>query len=358
MKAATAYIQLENLVHNLNVVRTKAPNSRAWAAIKANGYGHGLLPVANTLASHADGFGVARLEEALALRADGIDTPILLLEGFYSADDLPLLVEHQLHTAVHCIEQVEALESATLATPLTVWLKVDSGMHRLGVREEDVSQFIERLNACPNVAKPLHFMSHFGCADELENPVTNAQIALFSAVTKGQDGDRSLAASSGCFFWPDSHLDWVRPGISLYGVSSVSSLTGNALGLKPVMTMTSSLIAVRTAKKGEPVGYGARWVTDRDTKIGVVAIGYGDGYPRVAPDGTPVMVNGRKVPLVGRVSMDMLTIDLGPDAKDCVGDEVILWGESLPVEEIANHVGTIGYELVTNITSRVDLVYT
>ncbi|USH02233.1 alanine racemase [Grimontia kaedaensis] len=358
MKAATAIIKTAALNHNIDVIRALAPNSRTWAAIKANGYGHGLLPVARALSSQADGFGVARLDEAVSLRAGGIVKPILLLEGFYSSADLPTLEAQNLQTAVHCIEQLEALEKANLEHPLHVWLKIDTGMHRLGVRPEYVAEFIERLNTCPNVAKPLNFMSHFGCADEPEKPVTQQQITLFEELTSGQSGFKSLAASSGSLIWPNSHFDYVRPGISLYGISPMAERCGKDFGLKPAMTMTSSLIAVREAKKGETVGYGGRWMTERDTKIGVVAIGYGDGYPRVAPDGTPVIINGRRVPLAGRVSMDMITIDLGPEATDRVGDEVLLWGDDLPVEEIARHVGTIGYELVTNLTSRVDLIYT
>lgn len=358
MKAATAIIHTAALNHNIDVIRALAPNSRVWAAVKANGYGHGLVPVAKALSSQADGFGVARLEEAVALRAGGITKPILLLEGFYSATDLPAVSTHNLQTAVHCIEQLEALEKAHLEHPLQVWLKFDTGMHRLGVRPEQAHEFIERLNACPNVAKPLHFMSHFGCADEPEKPLTQQQIDLFAQLTDGQPGFKSLAASSGSLTIPASHFDFVRPGISLYGISPMAERTGKSFGLKPVMTMTSSLIAVREAKKGESIGYGARWTAERDTKLGVVAIGYGDGYPRVAPNGTPVLVNGRRVTIAGRVSMDMLTVDLGPEATDRVGDEVILWGEDLPVEEIAQHVGTIGYELVTNLTSRVEIVYT
>ncbi|AMG30883.1 alanine racemase [Grimontia hollisae] len=357
MKAATAVIHMAALNHNIEIIRAMAPNSRTWAAIKANGYGHGLLPVAKALSTQTDGFGVARLEEAVSLRKGGIENPILLLEGFFSWADLPALEAHNLQTAVHCIEQLEALEKATLRQPLHVWLKIDTGMHRLGVRPEHVSEFIERLNASPNVAKPLNFMSHFGCADELDKPVTPQQIALFNELTVSQPGYKSLAASSGSLMWPDSHFDFVRPGISLYGISPVAARCGQDFGLKPAMTMTSSLIAVREVKKGEAVGYSGRWVAERDTQLGVVAIGYGDGYPRVAPDGTPVLVNGRRVPLAGRVSMDMITVDLGPDSTDSVGDEVIMWGEGLPVEEIARHVGTIGYELVTNLTSRVHIVY-
>ncbi|WP_407332009.1 alanine racemase [Enterovibrio sp. 27052020O] len=358
MKAATAIIRKAAFNHNIDVIRAMAPNSCTWAAIKANGYGHGLLPVAKALASQTTGFGVARIEEALKLRAAGVVKPILLLEGFYSAIDLPVVLANNLQTVVHCEEQLHAFECATLEHPVTVWLKIDTGMHRLGVHPEDVGDFIERLNACPNVAKPLHFISHFGRADEPEHPLTQQQIDVFKTLTAGQPGYKSLAASSGTLLWPDSHFDFVRPGISLYGISPVSERTGADFGLQPAMTMTSSLIAVRRAQKGDAIGYGGRWIAPRDTKIGVVAIGYGDGYPRVAPDGTPLIVNGRRVPLVGRVSMDMLTVDLGPDATDRVGDEVILWGPELPVEEIAQHVGTIGYELVTNITSRVDIIYT
>ncbi|WP_150138448.1 alanine racemase [Candidatus Enterovibrio escicola] len=357
MKAATAYINLNALKHNFNVIREIAPNSRTWSAIKANGYGHGLLPVAEALSSHTNGFGVARLEEAIMLREGGITHPLLLLEGFYAADDLPVLQKNNLQTAVHCIEQLSALENAVLAHPLTVWLKIDTGMHRLGVRPENVKDFITRLNVCSNVAKPLHFMSHFGCADALTEPMTQDQISLFKELITDQDGDGSLAATSGILFWPNSHFDWIRPGIGLYGISPMADRVGADLGLQPVMTLSSSIIAIREVKKGESVGYGARWTTDRNTKVGVVAIGYGDGYPRAAPDGTPVMVNGRRVPLVGRISMDMLTIDLGSDTVDRVGDDVVLWGKDLPVEDVARYVGTIGHELVTNLSSRVNLIY-
>ncbi len=377
MKAATALIDRQALKHNMEIVRAYTPNSKVWAIVKANAYGHGLLPIAKALAKqkqdqekhsekhqddqqnnhYADGFGVARYEEALVLRKGGITAPILLLEGFFSPDVLPSLIEHDLQTVVHTIEQLEAIEKAQLEQPLTVWLKIDTGMHRLGVQPEMVPEFIQRLEACKNVKQPIHFVSHFGCADEVDNPITFQQIELFTQLVGEQKGDKSLAASSGCLLWRESHFDAVRPGITLYGVSPVNEKIGADFGLKPVMTMTSSLIAVRTIKKGEAIGYGQRWRADRDTQIGVVAMGYGDGYPRTAPNGTPVFVNGRIVPLAGCVSMDMLTVDLGADANDQVGDEVILWGDVLPVEKVAQHIGTIGYELVTNITSRVALIY-
>lgn len=230
-------------------------------------------------------------------------------------------------------------------------------MHRLGVREEQYQEFVERLHRCDNVAKPLRYMSHFGCADELDNTMTQQQIELFLSLTEGCNGERSMAASAGLLEWQQSRLDWVRPGIIMYGVSPFGDKTAADMGFKPVMTLKSHLIAVRDVKKGESVGYGATWTSHRDTKVGVIAIGYGDGYPRTAPNGTPVLVNGRKVPIAGRVSMDMLTVDLGPDALDQVGDEAILWGEALPSEEVAEHIGTIAYELVTKLTSRVEMSY-
>ncbi|MBE3932702.1 alanine racemase [Vibrio parahaemolyticus] len=357
MKAAKACIDLSALKHNLQRVKAQAPESKVMAVVKANGYGHGLRHVAKH-ANHADAFGVARIEEALQLRACGVVKPILLLEGFYSPGDLPVLVTNNIQTVVHCEEQLIALEQADLETPVVVWLKIDSGMHRLGVRPEQYDEFISRLKTCPNVAKPLRYMSHFGCADELDSSITPQQIELFMSLTSGCQGERSLAASAGLLAWPQSQLEWVRPGIIMYGVSPFSDKTAHDLGYQPVMTLKSHLIAVREVKKGESVGYGGIWTSERDTKVGVIAVGYGDGYPRSAPNGTPVWVNGRTVPIAGRVSMDMLTVDLGPDATDKVSDEAILWGKELPVEEVANHIGTIAYELVTKLTPRVEMEYT
>lgn len=358
MKAATAYINTQALTHNVSQIRAQAPNSKVLAVVKANGYGHGLGHVAQSLPD-VDGFGVARIEEALTLRADGVVKPILLLEGFYAPSDLPVLVTNNIHTVVHSFEQLEALEQAELESPVVVWLKIDTGMHRLGVRPEQLAGFTERLHACANVAKPLRYISHFGCADDLGSDVTHQQISTFTSLTQGCRGERSLAASAGILAWPDSHMEWIRPGIIMYGVSPFvePDRLAVAYDLKPVMTLTSSLIAVREVKKGESVGYGGIWTSERDTKVGVIAIGYGDGYPRTAPNGTPVLVNGRIVPMAGRVSMDMLTVDLGPDSADKVGDEAVLWGEGLPAEIVAEHIGTIAYELVTKLTSRVTMAY-
>ncbi|MDF4534995.1 alanine racemase, partial [Vibrio parahaemolyticus] len=250
MKAATAYINLEALQHNLQRVKQQAPESKIMAVVKANGYGHGLRHIARH-ALGADAFGVARIEEALQLRASGVVKPILLLEGFYSPGDLPVLVTNNIQTVVHCEEQLQALEQAQLETPVMVWLKVDSGMHRLGVRPEQYQDFVARLHQCENVAKPLRYMSHFGCADELDKSTTVEQTELFLSLTQGCQGERSLAASAGLLAWPQSQLEWVRPGIIMYGVSPFVEKSAVQLGYQPVRTLKSHLIAVREVKAGE-----------------------------------------------------------------------------------------------------------
>ena len=353
MQAATVVINRRALQR----LRELAPASKLVAVVKANAYGHGLLETARTLPD-ADAFGVARLEEALRLRAGGITQPILLLEGFFEATDLPTISAQRLHTAVHNQEQLAALEAAELDEPVTVWMKLDTGMHRLGVLPEEADAFWQRLTQCKNVRQPVNVVSHFARADEPECGATERQLDVFNTFCEGKAGQRSIAASGGILLWPQSHFDWVRPGIILYGVSPLENQsTGADFGCQPVMSLTSSLIAVREHKAGEPVGYGGTWISERDTRLGVVAMGYGDGYPRAAPSGTPVLVNGREVPIVGRVAMDMICVDLGPQATDQAGDPVILWGEGLPVERIAAMTKVSAYELITRLTSRVAMKY-
>ena len=357
MQAATVVINRRALRHNLQRLRELAPASKLVAVVKANAYGHGLLETARTLPD-ADAFGVARLEEALRLREGGITQPILLLEGFFNATDLPTIAAQHLHTAVHNIEQLEALETADISEPVTVWMKLDTGMHRLGVLPEDADAFYQRLSQCKNVRQPVNVVSHFARADEPECGATEKQLAIFTAFTDGKPGLRSIAASGGILLWPQAHFDWPRPGIILYGGSPREQKPwGPDFGMQSVMSLTSSLIAVREHKAGEPVGYGGTWVSERDTRLGVVAMGYGDGYPRAAPSGTPVLVNGREVPIVGRVAMDMVCVDLGPNAEDKTGDEVIMWGDGLPVERIAEITKVSAYELITRLTSRVAMKY-
>ena len=355
MRPAQARIDLQALQHNFRRVRAQAPDSKVMAIIKANAYGHGLVPVAQAL-SGADAFGVAFMEEAISLREAGFDRRIVLLEGLFGEDDLGLVHGYQLDVVIHHISQLEMLERSQRAQPLDVWLKIDTGMHRLGFAPDQVAAISERLKKLPLLGS-LRYMSHFACADEVENPVTKLQLERFNESCADLSGECSLANSAAVLAWPATHCDWVRPGIMLYGSSPFSESTAEAQDLQPVMTFATRLIAVNHYNKGDAIGYGGDWVCPADMPVGVAAIGYGDGYPRHAPTGTPLLVNGKRTTLIGRVSMDMICIDLRllPDAK--VGDEVILWGEGLPVDEVARQAGTIAYELLCGVGSRVRFSY-
>ncbi|WP_392566714.1 alanine racemase [Utexia brackfieldae] len=367
MSVATVEVDVAALLHNVNCFKRQAPHSQIWAIIKANAYGHGKTEVARFLQKQVDGFGVARLSEALELRSVGIIAPILLLEGFFPDEDITLLERYSLQTMIHSPEQIERLRELKTSYPLNVWFKLDSGMHRLGFRPEQARHYFNLLAACPSVAKPINIASHFCCADELDNPYTTAQIQVFDDFIAAIDdpalvGLQSLCASSGLFGWQTAHRDIVRPGLVLYGISPFDyqikdKATGAALGLLPVMTLKSMLIAVRDHKQGEGVGYGQTWRSPRDTRLGVIAMGYGDGYPRGVPADIPVMINGQLLPIVGRIAMDMIVVDLGPDTSAQIGDEVIFWGPDLPVEKIAALSGMSAYELVVHLTSRAKLVY-
>jgi alanine racemase len=351
LRTATAVIDLKALSSNYRLIQTMSPNSKILAVLKANGYGHGLERIAKAL-PNADAFGVARIDEALALRAAGIVKPIVLLEGFFAETDIDILAVNNLQTIVHNTQQLDAIINANLEKPLTVWLKIDTGMHRLGINPEQLPYFYQALSTSGNVQQPIVLMSHLGCADEKDNSATPKQIALFNELTTDLALEKSLANSAGVLAWPESHYQWIRPGLLLYGVSPLPTHV-EVEGILPVMTLQSSLIATREIEAGEAVGYSGAWVSKEKTTVGVIAIGYGDGYPRHAPNGTPVLVNGRRVALIGRVSMDMITVDLGSNAIDQVGDIATLWGKGLPVEEVAEFATTIPYELLCNITRRV-----
>jgi len=351
-RAAEARIHLSALQSNLQRVRTLALSSRVMAIIKANGYGHGMLRVAKALAS-ADGFGVACLEEALALRDAGISQPILLLEGFYETSELELICKHGLAIVVHHDFQIDILEKSRLPTPIHVWLKIDTGMHRLGFSPQQVSRACQRLKSCSNVAVIPGLMTHLADADDRHDTLTQQQIDCFKATVSGLEGEKSIANSAAIIAWPQSHGDWVRPGVMLYGVSPFGDSAGDTEGLQPVMTLTSKLIAINNFKKGYKIGYGGEWTCPEDMPVGVVAIGYGDGYPRGVPSGTPVVINGQRASIIGRVSMDMITVDLRGLPSVQVGDTVILWGSGLAVEEIALCAKTIPYELLCRVTQRV-----
>ncbi len=352
-RTATAVIDRQALLKNFNFIKSIAPKAKMLAVLKANAYGHGLEIIAKAL-PHADAFGVARIDEALSLIKAGIKQPIVLLEGFFSPDDLPIIAEHNLQIIIHNTEQLNALINATLSNPLKVWLKVDTGMHRLGINAEDFQYFFHTLSSAENVQKDIILMSHFGCADDTQSQSTPSQFALFQQITQDLPLEKSLANSAAVLAWPQTQLDWIRPGLLLYGISPMPKTHYNQ-HITPVMTLQSSLIAIRHLAVGETVGYGGAWQCEQPTTIGIVAIGYGDGYPRHAVDGTPVLINNRRVPIIGRVSMDMITVDLGQNAQDKVGDIAILWGKDLSVSEIAEYASTISYELLCNIARRVQL---
>jgi len=351
MRPARALIDPDALRHNFSRVRSYASLASVMAVVKADGYGHGMLWTATTLRD-ADAFGVASVEDGIVLRDAGIQKPICLLEGFFHPDELSTLVRHRLSSVVHHESQLWDLEHAGKIEPIDVWVKVDTGMHRLGFPPEAIPAVIKRLKVCMAAGR-VRVMSHFPTADNRFDSVTPDQIRLLDELTLNLNVDRSLANSAGIVNWPSSHFEWVRPGIMLYGATPMIGMSASILDLKPVMTLASEIIAINQRRKGDAIGYGGDWVCPEDMPVGVVAIGYGDGYPRHAPPGTPVLVNGLRVPLVGRVSMDMITVDLRelPDAK--VGDAVVLWGAGLPVEEIAALSGTISYELLCCVTARV-----
>lgn len=357
MRAAWAEINLHALNHNLTVVRKHAGNAKVLAILKANAYGHGLSRVATQL-DGVDAIGVARLDEALALRKAGIAKPIVLLEGFFSAAELPILAASGIQPVIHAHYQLEQLEHAQgLAQPLNVWLKVDTGMHRLGVAPSDAVSVFRRLQACANVQGTPILMSHFACADTPEHRQNEMQRATFKSIHDVVKAPISFSNSAALLADVAAHDDWVRPGLALYGVSPFAGCEGTTLDLQAVMSLQTSVIAIRELAVGEGVGYGAAWRASGPTRVGILAIGYGDGYPRTAPHGTPVFINGRRYPIVGRVSMDMLSVELGLDSDVQVGDTGQLWGPDLPVELIAKHVGTVPYELLCNVAHRVALEY-
>jgi alanine racemase len=355
-RAAQAIINLSALTHNLQRAKTAAPSAQVLAVIKANGYGHGIVRVAKALERDAGRFAVASLEEAMELREAGITKPIVLLEGFFEASELPLVLQHNLDIVVHHQIQLDILRKSNAAnTKLNVWLKIDTGMHRLGFPTENVKTVWQELNSNASIDS-ITLMTHLANADDQHDDYTDIQLERFKQCTRDLPGLRSVANSAGILGWPATHWDINRPGIMLYGSNPFTTGTGADVGLKPVMTLQTRLIAVHHFKKGEPIGYGGTWKCPQDMLVGVAAIGYGDGYPRHAGSGTPVLVNGQRAQLAGRVSMDMIGIDLRntPNAK--VGDPVILWGEGLPIDEIAHCASTISYELLCGVTQRVKFV--
>lgn len=340
------------LKHNLSRVRELAPGSRVLAVIKANAYGHGLLTVAEALEA-ADGFAVARIEEALALREAGSQARIVLLEGFCDAGELAVAARHGFEPFVHQDWQLTLLESFDGPQKLRVWLKIDTGMHRLGFAPGEAASAAARLAACHAVARPAGLATHLAEAEHAGGEGTRAQLEAFATATAGLAGERSIANSAGLIAWPEARGDWVRPGIMLYGISPFPDRTGDEIGLRPAMTFETRIIALKDVAAGERVGYGGTWTATRASRIAVAAVGYADGYPRAAASGTPVSVAGAAATIAGRPSMDMLTIDVTELPRAAVGDRVELWGREVPVERVAAACGTIAYELTCRVGRRV-----
>ncbi|UVE17689.1 alanine racemase [Pseudomonas sp. LS44] len=359
MRPARALIDLNALRANYRLAR-EVSGARALAVVKADAYGHGAVRCAQALHDEVDGFAVACIEEAMELRAAAIAAPILLLEGFFETDELGLIDQLDLWCVVHSLWQIEAIERAALQRPLTVWLKMDSGMHRVGLHPADYPAAYRRLQATGKVGK-IVLMSHFARADELDSPRSNEQLAAFEQARQGLSAEVSLRNSPAILGWPElfpqqQSSDWVRPGIMLYGATPFEQPQALAARLQPVMTLESKIISVRELPAGEPVGYGARFISERPTRVGVVAMGYADGYPRHAPTGTPVLIDGQASRLIGRVSMDMLTVDLSDLPQAGLGSRVELWGKHVLASDVAAQAGTIPYQIFCNLR-RVPLIY-
>lgn len=358
---ARALIRLGALEHNLDIIRQAAPDCRVMAVIKANAYGHGMVPVAQHL-SDVDAFAVARVPEAILLRQHGIEVPVVLLAGVMTGAELASAIEHAFEPVVHCVEQLELLDEATSGA-VTIWLKFDTGMNRLGFSPRDAEHVIGRLRAM-RVVREIRLMTHLSSADELEADTTSSQLARFRPVAQGFEGAVSIGNTPGMFGWPavsEARAEfgftgdsWIRPGLALFGVSPFAGRTGIELGLKPAMQFEARLIARKLLRSGARVGYKGSYINDSDTQLGIISAGYGDGYTRHFRSGTPVLINDRRVPLIGNVSMDMIAVDLGPGSRDRVGDIATLWGDGLPVEEVAPFANAIPYELVCGVMNRED----
>jgi len=347
-----ASIRIAALRHNLDVARRAARGSRVLAVVKANAYGHGLLSASAAL-SEADGFAVLELDAAIRLRDSGCGVPVLMLEGWFDSSELMTFSERALAGTVHNLEQIAMLERTRLPAPIPVFLKLNTGMNRLGLPSAQFASALSRLRACANVDS-VTLMTHFATADEARGVAW--QLDVFERVTADLKLPVSLANSATLLRYPELMRDWVRPGIMLYGASPFLDRSAAELGLEPVMTLESRIIAVQSLEPGDVVGYGASYAADRRGRVGIVACGYADGYPRHAATGTPVLVAGRRTRLVGRVSMDMLCVDLTELPEAGIGAPVVLWGDGLPIEDVAAAAGTLSYELLCAVAPRVPMV--
>jgi alanine racemase len=348
----SATIRTSALAHNLGVARKCAPTSKVWAVVKANAYGHGLVAAARAMEG-ADGYAMLDFEEAIRLRLQGVRKPILLLEGFFKPQDVALLAEYDLTPVVHNIEQIEILEKTALARPIDAYLKVNSGMNRLGFTVDNVRIGWNALHSHEQI-RSVTVMTHFADADGASGVA--GQLEWFNSMTQPMQAPRSMANSAAVLRFPETHADWIRPGIMLYGCSPFADQTAEEIGLRPVMTLKTEIIALQNLQAGERVGYGFGFEATEEMTVGVVACGYADGYPRSAPSGTPVLVNGERTRTVGRVSMDMICVDITALPEAYIGTPVTMWGEGLSADEVGASAGTLSYELLCGLAARVPVV--
>ena len=343
-RAAFARINLAHLKNNLAAIRKLANKSKVMAVVKADAYGHGMLEVCNSLID-ADAFSVAYVNEALELRENGIKQPILALQGFSSSDDLQNAIKHDIQVVIHHTEQLKLLKSISNTANLDVFVKIDTGMHRLGFAPQEFESIFTELKSFLSPKSKIRLMTHLACADEVDNVATQRQLEQFELAIKDISCEQSIANSAGILAWPQSRRDWVRPGLVLYGINPMQKEITSPVELRPVMSLHAPLISIKSCKKGDKVGYGGDFCCPSDMVIGIIAIGYADGYPRHLASTPYISIGTKKVPIVGRVSMDMIAVDLS-SISTRVGEIVELWGETVLVSEVAQHAETISYELL------------
>jgi alanine racemase len=357
MRPTYAIVRLDAIADNYRLASRLAPASQSIAVIKANAYGHGIVEVAQHLKDMVPAFAVAFIDEAVQLREAGISKPILILQGVSLAADIGEAAANDFWLMLHQQQQIDWLLSSKITRPLKVWLKVDTGMHRFGFAPDALDRVCAQLGSTPNVQGSLVLCTHLACADDLEDPMTRQQVSVIRSYANKNSLPLSIANSAAILHWPEAHAEWNRPGYMLYGNCPTGRFDSETPGLQAAMTMSSEIVAIRNLKAGDGVGYGLDWVAAKPSKVGTIAIGFADGYPRHAPSGTPVLVNGQRVPLVGRVSMDAISVDLTELEKTEIGDPVELWGQNLSVNELASAAGTIGYEILAGLTGRAPLIY-
>lgn len=371
MRSTIAYLSSENLLHNVQVIKKITNNTKIIAMVKANAYGHGLRSVSLKLEKHLNFLGVASIDEALQLRKVDITIPIILMEGIFEEQELLIAIENNFPIILHSMHQIcwltNAINRKLLLKPINVWIKIDTGMGRLGFDLKEGKKIYNLLAKNAYISKPIGIMSHFACADDILNPLNLIQINNFknfldtlnlkTTTKNNQQIIKSICNSAAIFNFPELHHEVVRPGIALYGISPVKNKSAKDLNLKPVMTLQTKIIAIKNLSKGSSIGYGGRFICPDNLKVAVIGIGYGDGYPRSTRDGTPVLIQNKKCSIIGRISMDMSVVDLTNCLNAQIGDDVILWGNNLPIEEVINYTQSSAYDVLTAVQNRVKFIW-